>query len=269
VPEIDVNGIQLTYDEVGEGRPLLMVAGRGMPRTWWTEEHMQPYLDAGYRVIRFDNRGLPPSACPEEPFTLGDLVDDAAGLLDALGIRRCTVVGYSMGSLIAQELAAIRPDLVEACVLIATLTRHPGWLDIFHRGAIQLFETGAEINNEFIVGMLSGQMYTPTRLTDDARVVPFLEEMAAFPPWEDPGRIGQWRAYAGYRADPATLARIDAPTLVIAFERDLLMPPDHAREVADAIRGSRYVEIPFEGHWGAILDPPRVHGLALDFLRSL
>ncbi|MDQ3894982.1 MAG: alpha/beta hydrolase [Actinomycetota bacterium] len=264
--EIVANGIRLEYDVIGEGDPLLLVAGRGMPRSWWTEEHVRPYLDAGYRVILFDNRGMPPSDCPEEPFTIADLVSDTAALIDGLDLGRSVVVGYSMGSCIAQELAVVRPDLVRAVALVATLARHPGWLDAFHRGALELFATAVSVPAEFWVAMLIGQVYTPDELANDDAVLPTLEALVAGPQWEDPGRRGQWAAYAAYEGRVSELSRVEAPSLVIAFERDLIMPPVRAREVADAIPNCRYVEVARVGHWGLLLQPRDVHATVLRFL---
>ena len=268
MPELDANGIRVSYDVQGEGPPVVMIAGRGMPREWWSEDHTGPYIDAGYQVLRFDNRGMPPSECPREPFAVADLVADAAALLDGLELGPCVVVGHSMGGCIAQELAAARPDLVRGAAMIATITRHPGWAGVFHRGMIELFESGADVPPELLVGTLLGQLYNPAQLSDDSHVMPFAEEMLDQPPWEDPGRVGQWRAYAQYEADLESLAAVEAPSLVVAFERDLIMPPRLAREVADAIPACRYVELSGLGHWGMVLDPTRVHGIVVEFLRD-
>ena len=268
MPELEVNGVRLSYDLSGEGPVVALVAGRGMPRAWWTEDHVRPYRDAGYSVLRFDNRGMPPSESPRSSFTLSDLVDDAAALLDALESSQVVLVGHSMGSLIVQELAHRRPDLVRAAAMVATLARQPGWVDVFHRGMIALFESGAEVPAELLLGTLFGQLYNPRELIDDQRVMPWLKELLSEPPWEDPGRVNQWRAYAGYRGDPAQLARITAPCLVVSFENDLIMPPVLGREVAEAIPGARFVERPQAGHWGMILDPGPTHRIVLDFLRE-
>jgi pimeloyl-ACP methyl ester carboxylesterase len=109
MPEQHVNGIRLSYDLSGDGPPLVLVAGRGMPREWWTQEHVRPYLEAGYSVLRFDNRGMPPSDSPRAPFTLSNLVADAAALLGRLHLNRCVLIGHSMGSCIVQELAHAGP----------------------------------------------------------------------------------------------------------------------------------------------------------------
>jgi pimeloyl-ACP methyl ester carboxylesterase len=270
MPEIEVNGVNLAYDVFGEGDPLVLVPGRGFPRTWWTEEeHVRPYLEAGYSVLRYDNRGMPPSDCPEAPFTMQDMRDDLAALLDALELRQCMVVGYSMGSCITQELAAARPDLVRAAVMVATLGRIPAWQQAFNEGALELFASGQEIPPKFIVGLIFGQLYDPDALNDDARVKPFLDEMLSLPEWEDPGRSGQWRAMADYHCDPATLDAIHVPSLVVAFERDLIMPPVLAREVAAKVFDCQYAELPGGGHWRLVLDPPEVHIRVLAFLEEV
>lgn len=270
MPEVAVNGVTLTYDVFGEGDPVVLVPGRGFPRTWWTEEeHIRPYLEVGYSVVRYDIRGMPPSSCPEEPFGIADLVADLAALLEALELRGCAVVGYSMGSCIVQELAAARPDLVRAAVMVATLARQPAWQRTLNEGALELFATGIEIPPKFLVGMIFGQLYDPGALTDDARVAPFIDELVSLPPWEDPGRSGQWRALASYEADPATLGAVEVPSLVIAFERDLLMPPKLAKEVAAKIWNCQYAELPGGGHWRLVLDPPEVHIRVLAFLEEV
>jgi pimeloyl-ACP methyl ester carboxylesterase len=270
MPEIEVNGVTLAYDVVGEGDPLVLVSGRGFPRGWWTEEeHVRPYLEAGYSVLRYDLRGMPPSDCSESPFTIADLRDDLAALLDALELRDCAVVGYSMGSVITQELVAARPDLVRAAVMVGTLGRIPAWQRTLNEGALELFATGIEIPPKFLIGMIFGQLYDPAELNDDARVQPFIDELLALPEWEDPGRANQWRALNDYRCDSATLDAIHKPSLVIAFERDLIMPPVLAREVAAKIFDCQYAELPGGGHWRLVLDPPEVHIRVLAFLEEV
>jgi pimeloyl-ACP methyl ester carboxylesterase len=266
VPTARVNGVDLAYEITGDGRPLVMIAGRGQPAAWWHDGHVQRYVDAEYRVLTFDNRGMPPSDSPELPYHLDDFVGDAVALLDHVGEGPYVVVGHSMGSCIAQELAAHRPDLVDAVALLATTARQPAWLETFHRGALELFASGCDISDELLVGVIFGQAYDPDALTDDDAVRPFLDAMLSGPRWRDPGRAGQWSAYAGYRGDPAVLAQITAPTLVLAFARDLIMPPVLAREVADAIPGARYREMAGAGHWGWMLDPGTAHGMVLEFL---
>ena len=70
---------------------------------------------------------------------------DLAGLLDALELRGCALVGYSTGSLVVQEPAAVRPDLARAAVMIVTLARLPAWQRTLNEGALERFASGIEI----------------------------------------------------------------------------------------------------------------------------
>ena len=205
---------------------------------------------------------------PEEPFGIADLVADLAALLEALELRGCALVGYSMGSCIVQELAAARPDLVRAAVMVATLAASPRGSGA-ERGRARLFATGIEIPPKFLVGMIFGQLYDPGALTDDARVGAVHRRAGVAAAVGGPGRSGQWRASASYEADPATLEGRRVPSLVIAFERDLLMPPSSRRRSRTKIWNCQYAELPGGGHWRLVLDPPEVHIRVLAFLEDV
>ena len=131
MPEVEVGrGIRLFYEEFGEpsAPPLLLVMGLGAQLLSWDEQFCSALAERGFRVIRFDNRdvglstwldelGMPDfsgiaSGAADAPYTLPDLVDDACGLLDALGIDAAHVVGASMGGMIAQLMAIHRPEQV-------------------------------------------------------------------------------------------------------------------------------------------------------------
>ncbi|NEB67029.1 alpha/beta hydrolase, partial [Streptomyces fulvissimus] len=82
--------------------------------------HQVPALRAaGYRVVTFDNRGIPPTDVCADGFTVDDMVADTAGLIEHLGLGPCRVVGTSLGAHVAQELCLARPELVSQVVLLA------------------------------------------------------------------------------------------------------------------------------------------------------
>lgn len=121
MPTVKANGIQIAYTQQGRGEPLVLLMGLGAPGARW-ENHVQEY-QKHFRCILVDNRGAGGSDKPADPYTTRMMADDAAGLMDALGIPQARVAGISMGSAIAQELALAYPDKVRSLVLISSWAR--------------------------------------------------------------------------------------------------------------------------------------------------
>ena len=97
------DGAELHYEIAGKGDPVLLIMGLGMASTaWW---RTVPVLAKRLRVITFDNRGAGRSDAPRGPYTLRQLAADAVAVLDAAGEERAHVYGFSLGGMIAQELA--------------------------------------------------------------------------------------------------------------------------------------------------------------------
>ncbi len=115
----------LHHQRRGTGEPLLLIMGMSAHSGHWGE----PFLDAlddDFDVITFDHRSTGRSPRSDDPFSLRDLADDAAGVLDALGLESAHVVGVSMGGMIAQELALAHPERVRTLTLGCTFTGGDG-----------------------------------------------------------------------------------------------------------------------------------------------
>ncbi|SFB78968.1 Pimeloyl-ACP methyl ester carboxylesterase [Nocardioides terrae] len=152
------DGIELCFQTFGspDADPLLLVMGLGGPMTWWDERLCRQLADAGFFVIRYDNRDVGRSTRVEgrvsmsmltraflglrtrAPYTLDDLARDALGLLDHLGIVAAHVWGVSMGGMIAQTLAVAHPDRVRSLTSMMSTTgartvgfQHPSLLPTF------------------------------------------------------------------------------------------------------------------------------------------
>ena len=113
---VDANGIKIWYENFGdpESSTVLLIAGSSGQATGWPMAFITPIVEAGYHVVRFDNRDVGFSTWIDEDgadrFTLEDMADDAIGLLDALNIEKAHLVGASMGGEIAQYMAIKYPD---------------------------------------------------------------------------------------------------------------------------------------------------------------
>src|SRR5439155_12570496 len=191
MPEATVNGVRLTYDVHGEGEPVLLVCATGQPAFSWTLSQVPALNAAGYQVITFDNRGVEPSECSNGPYTVQGRADDAAALLEHLGVARCRVAGYSLGSLITQELALARPDLVQAAVMMSTMGRQ----DVFRKALTQSWVeqdlSGIELPRLCDVVGQAFAVFSPQTLCDDDAMSLFLVATVAMPSWCGLVRLGQ------------------------------------------------------------------------------
>jgi pimeloyl-ACP methyl ester carboxylesterase len=115
---IRVGDIDIAYQALGEGEPLMLIMGYSGTMDLWAPQVLQE-LGAHYKLIIFDNRGMGRTTASDKEFTIELFADDTAGLLDALDIERAHVLGWSMGTYIAQELALRRPDKVNKLILYA------------------------------------------------------------------------------------------------------------------------------------------------------
>jgi pimeloyl-ACP methyl ester carboxylesterase len=267
--EATVNGIRLAYDMHGEGDPVLLICATGQPAFSWTLSQVPALTAAGYQVVTFDNRGMAPSDAPPGPYTVKGMADDAAALIEHLGLGQCMVAGYSLGALIAQELALARPDLVRAALMMATMGRQ----DVFRRALtkswVEQDESGIELPRFCDVVSSAFALFSPKTLCDDEAMTLFIEGSAAAPAWTGPGRLGQHQADMAYQDRLEALAGIRVPCMVIGFELDMGIAAPLSQEVAKTIPGCRYVEIAGVGHAGPFEASAEVNAAMLEFFRDL
>jgi pimeloyl-ACP methyl ester carboxylesterase len=235
--------LDLWVERRGSGPDVLLIAGLGDPAEAW-----QPQLDGladRYRVTAFDNRGVGRSPLPGEPLSAATMADDAAALLQALDVPACHVAGFSMGSTIAQELALRHPELVRSLVLVSTYARP----DALLRSQFEFWRWLAEAapsERAFFEAFFTW-VYTP-RAHADGTVDQLVGEALAFP-YQQSVEAFQAQVDACLAHDAADrLSRIVAPTLVLAGEFDIVLPPRLSRSVAAAIPNARFEVMPGEAH---------------------
>jgi pimeloyl-ACP methyl ester carboxylesterase len=267
--EAIVNGVRLVYDVHGTGEPVVLVCGTGQPAFSWTLFQVPALTAAGYQVITFDNRGIAPSEEPAGPYTVQGMAEDAAALIEHLGLGPCRVAGLSLGAFITQELALARPDLVRAAAMMGTFGRQDAFRRALIRTWVEMDESGIVIPRKFDVISSAFALFSPTTLNDDEAMSLFVEATAAMPAWSGPGRIGQHQADAAYDDRLIALAEIRVPTMVVAFELDMLTSAALCQEVAKAIPDCRYVEIANAGHSGPFERHEQVNAALLDFFAEV
>ncbi|MGY1663700.1 alpha/beta fold hydrolase [Geodermatophilus sp. SYSU D00705] len=256
-------GVRLNYETAGQGDPLLLVMGTSGSIGLWGE--VVPRLAERYRVIAFDNRGLGGSERGEGPITAASLADDAAALLEALELPSAHVMGWSLGSAVAQEMALAHPRQVATAVLYATWGRCDG-----HQRSVftALRHPYATRDMEAALGA-AGLAFSP-QLLDRPDFLQLLEPMLpAFP--QDEAQMAvtteQWDADLAHDTLDR-LGGITVPTLVVVGEQDLLTPQWQSKAVADRIPGARYelVTGPGSSHGLHIERPDDLLRIVTDFL---
>ncbi|GAA4534957.1 alpha/beta fold hydrolase [Amycolatopsis samaneae] len=260
---VTANGIRLAYERSAGDEPVLLIAGSGSAGHFWTL-HQTPALHAaGYAPIVFDNRGIPPSDAPPGKYALTDLVADTKGLIEALDLAPCRIVGTSLGAMIAQELVIDHPELVRCAVLIATRARADAARLALAEAEIALVESGVRLPAAYDAATKVFQMFSPSTLDDDNAVASWLDVFELSGP--ETAATGQtWADLAGDRR--AALRRVTAPCRVVTFTDDLITPPHLGAEVAEAIPRCDLVEIPGCGHLGCLERPDAVNAAITEFL---
>lgn len=233
--KVQVHEIDVAVQEFGEGEPLLIINGTSQSLGFWTDTALA--WASYYRVITYDLRGMGGSARGSGALSVASLAADAEGLLQALDVDRAHVLGYSLGSAIAQELALAAPTRVASLVLYCTWARTDGFQRAMMTGLAHPWRTG---DLDAALGAL-GVAFSPQLLDNPEFGVLIEQLLPLFPSTEQQIRTcaEQWDADLAHDTLDR-LGDITAPTLVIAGEQDLLTPPWHGKQVADAIAGSQH-----------------------------
>lgn len=261
-----VNGINLSYDDYGDGEPVVLITGTGVPGRIWRTYQVPALRAAGHRVVTVDNRGIPPTDAGSEPFALSDLAEDVAALVDRLALRPCRIVGFSLGALVAQRLLVTDPGLASQAVLIATMGRTDELTAAMSAAEIELADAGVKVPPRYAAMVTALQNLSPETLNDTARLRDWLDILELSP--VDPA---SFRAQLGLQLIGDRLTdyhAIRCPCLVIGFGDDLVARPHLVREVAGAIPGAVYREIAGCGHYGYLEKPDEVNAAIVDFFAN-
>jgi len=262
---VQANGQELYYEVHGEGPPLLLVMGIGYDATLWGLQQI-PVLSKHFRVIVFDNRDAGRSSRSECSYSIGDMADDVAGLLDALNIGRAHLLGISMGAMIGQEFALRHPERLHRLILTGTGAATA-------RAQFDAIQSWSFVKAHDVDGLdFAGQqflwLFSESFRRNPEGVKQTLEMLASNP---HPVAADAYRRQADAYLGHDTLDRLSdvlAPTLVVAGERDRLTPPWICREVADGIPNAEFVVVdgPGSSHVLPLERPEEFNALVLDFL---
>jgi pimeloyl-ACP methyl ester carboxylesterase len=275
--KIKANGIEIELEDTGAdgsqaARPVvLLIMGLGMQLVHWPPAFVSALVDAGFRVIRFDNRdvglsthldhlGVPNLVwaglqhklgfTPRAPYTLADMAQDALAVLDARGVARAHVVGVSMGGMIAQRLALAAPQRVASLTSIMSSSGARGLPSADPRIVKTLLSRPASAAPQDVLDHYV-RLFTAIGSPDFRVPEAEMRDRILAGITRSYRPVGTMRQLLAVVADDqraGELPRIACPTLVLHGHADLLVPFACGEDTARRIPGARLVGIPGMGH---------------------
>ncbi len=252
------DGHRVHYRRHGKTGPhVVLLHGLGLAGDFWVDipDRLAALEGEPHRALTIDNRGVGGSALPRRPFTMGDMADDVAAVLDAECVDAAVVVGISMGGMVAQHLALRHGHRVAGLVLMATLGggRHLSLPSPAAIGTMLSVPFGQRRSGPPDVSAFARLVLPPSELP---RAREHLRDL--MPAFErHPVRLraffGQLGAVIGHLRGE-DLSRIACPTLVMTGDADTLVPPRNSAALARAIPNARLQILPGMGHGIPILD---------------
>jgi pimeloyl-ACP methyl ester carboxylesterase len=255
-----INGLEIAYERVGEGPPIVFLHGAAVDGRMW-----QPQLEAladEFAVIAWDEPGTGRSSDLPEGFFLADYASCLATLIETLSLGRAHVAGLSWGGTVAQELYRLRPDLVATLILVDT---YAGWKGSLPDAEVQsrladtrrMLEAPPERFDPTFPGLFAEE--PPTEF------VPLLEQMAAA---VRPQTLGVQLPLMAETDQRDLLPSIAVPTLLIWGEHDVRSPLSVARQFEQAIPDATLVVIPGAGHVSNLERPEQFNEAIRQFCRA-
>ena len=252
VSTLPVNGIEIGFRQFGTGPELVMVTGRGTSMSMWTVDLLQS-LAEHFHVTIFDNRGVGyTSDDTSTPLTVALMADDTAGFIEALGLGRPTVLGWSMGGQITLTLAVTHPDVVSRLITTGA--------DTGGRHSVQSSpETGAALSDpDPSPATLLGLLFPPDSGEAAGNFVQQYVLQTQRP--IDPQTLARQKdAEADWATNEATydgLPNVTVPTLVTQGTEDVLVPPANADIIKSRIPQAQVIMFDGAGHGMQFQDTP-------------
>jgi pimeloyl-ACP methyl ester carboxylesterase len=263
---VHVGDIDVAYKMFGKGDPILLIPGASDGMSAWDPSLLKT-LSSNHTVIVFDPRGIGNTTIGSKPYTPSTLANDTTGLMDALKIPKAAVMGYSLGSTIAQQVTIMYPDKVNSLILVASFCGGKEGVPAppeFRKLQSQLVN---ESLNHIPVSHAQIQALTVASLgpgwirlhPESAKVPENITTLQQLKPGLPPEVANDqtivakhWEA-TNWSGACGELAKLDKPTLVIVGTDDnLYVPHVNSLKIAEKIPGAWLVQIKNAGH--AIVD---------------
>jgi pimeloyl-ACP methyl ester carboxylesterase len=276
---VQVGDIEIAYKASGEGEPIVLLPGGSAGMNAWDPSFISD-LSSNHTVIVFDNRGVGNTTIGSRPYTLEQLANDTAGLLDALKIQNANVLGYSLGSSIAEQLTITNPEKVSRLVLVASscggadrMPKPPEFLAL-QKEVVDKISNNISISREENIGFLNASLGAGWIRLHPESLENITEGQGFFSSISPEAQEGQanlglsWEA-TNWNGVCEELTKLAKPTLIITGTDDnYYQPHENSLVIAEKIPGAWLVQIENASH--AVMDqyPDEISKIFQTFLST-
>ena len=266
--KVKVGDTAIAYKQLGKGnaKPIVLITGLGATMDMWSPLLLEQLSTSNYSVTIFDNRGAGESTAGTKEFSISQFANDTAGLLDALNITNADILGWSMGSFIAQELTLANPEIVDKLILYASLC-----------GGNESKPASPEVDQTFRnpSGSPQEQMQKTIPLLfptswfkanpNYTNYLPIPKELVSL---DVMGRQGNAAVNWLQTGSCNNISNISKPTLIIVGSDDLFTQASNSLILAERISGSWLAQVGNSGHGLMYQYPDAFDRLILTFLEA-
>ncbi len=262
--KVQVGDIEIAYKMLGKGNPILLFNGASDGMDQW-DPSFPKSLSSNHTVIAFDSRGLGNTTIGSKPYTYQQLANDAAGLLDALKIPKADVMGYSLGSNIAQQLTIMYPDKVNTLTLVGSscggkdhTPKPPEFLklqsEIVNKSLNNISISQEEMKELVAASVGQGWIRLHPEVLENIPTMEQAKPGLTPEAMNNQNNVGKhWEDNPNWSGACDELAKLDKPTLVITGTDDNKYQPHvNSLKIAEKIPGAWLVQIKNAGH--AVMD---------------
>jgi pimeloyl-ACP methyl ester carboxylesterase len=277
--KVQVGDIEIAYKMLGKGDPILLFNGASDGMDQW-DPSFPMSLSSNHTVIAFDSRGLGNTTMGSKSYSMQQLADDAAGLLDALKIPKADVMGYSLGSFIAQQFTMMYPDKVNSLVLVASscggkddTPKPPEFIklqsDIVNKSLNNVSISHEEMKELVSASVGAGWIRLHPESLENIPTMQQAKPGLSPEAMNNQNNVGREWVATNWNGACDELAKLDKPTLVITGTDDnMYVPYVNSLKIVEKIPGAWLVQIKNAGH--AVMDqyPEEIGKILNTFLSS-
>ncbi len=232
-----LNNLDFYYEIEGNGIPLVLIAGLSCDSSHW--DVIKEELASQFQIIRFDNRGVGRTTVPHETYTINDMAEDVIELLKYLNIDKAHILGHSMGGAVAQTIAYRKPQIINKLIISNSLVKMSTKSLVSMKHCADMYYNGASFKDT--APIIAPWVFSNEFLSQEGILNVLVDLDMNYPyPQSALGYSQQVEALATFDSR-SWVQNINAPTLIIAGEEDILTPATCSQYMHDKIRNSKLI----------------------------